>query len=241
MEMLMLLIKNTHVVDLHRAMMASGNAMTIGEINTADGNLLDSIYERDFNSINQNYESKFSIDVPNRCIMLGADSHPHQSHDSWLKGILVSFDVKYPLYWSPEFQRYHFNEIISSQSTMHKLTSAGKREDFDKLFNKYVDKEAIDIVEKHIKEYTEICEKNKIGECSNDEVYTAFMKVRSNLPSGYEMWMTVDSNYLELKTMYTQRKGHKLKEDWDEEFCSWCEMLPLFKILTDKASEDSTL
>ena len=29
-------------------------------------------------------------------------------HDNFLKGIVVQFDVMYPQYWSPQFQRYHF-------------------------------------------------------------------------------------------------------------------------------------
>jgi len=61
--------------------------------------------------------------------------------------------------------------------------------------------------------------------------YIAFMKVRANLPSGFEMWMTVRSNYLQLKTMYLQRKNHKLREDWGA-FCDWIKDLPKFVKLT---------
>jgi len=59
------------------------------------------------------------------------------------------------------------------------------------------------------------------------------MKLRSNLPSGYEMWMHVTTNYLQLKTIYKQRRNHKLKEDWGA-FCDWIESLPLFMTLTQK-------
>ena len=34
------------------------------------------------------------------------------------------------------------------------------------------------------------------------------------------------TNYRQLKTIYLQRKNHKLKE-WHE-FCAWCESLPYF-------------
>lgn len=39
--------------------------------------------------------------------------------------------------------------------------------------------------------------------------------------------MSVSTNYLQLKTMYRQRKHHKLKEDWNA-FCQMCEKLPMF-------------
>lgn len=35
-------------------------------------------------------------------------------HDSFLKGITVTFDISYPVFWSPQFQRYHFADIVSS-------------------------------------------------------------------------------------------------------------------------------
>jgi len=38
------------------------------------------------------------------------------------------------------------------------------------------------------------------------------------------------TNYQQLKTMFTQRKNHKLSE-WHE-FCDWCESLPEFTNLT---------
>ena len=70
---------------------------------------------------------------------------------------------------------------------------------------------------KTLKTKLNVCfEWEKIGidiliEDKQNEVYEKFMKVRSNLPSGYEMWMTVETNYLELKTILKQRTNHKLK------------------------------
>lgn len=66
---------------------------------------------------------------------------------------------------------------------------------------------------------------------SKDEKYKAFMALRSNLPSGFEMWMTVQTNYLQLKTIFIQRHNHKLKEDWVDSFCTWAKTLPLFNDL----------
>jgi hypothetical protein len=46
---------------------------------------------------------------------------------------------------------------------------------------------------------------------------------------GYEMWMGISTNYLQLKTIYKQRRKHKL-EEW-KYFCDWIETLPQAKEL----------
>ena len=54
-------------------------------------------------------------------------------------------------------------------------------------------------------------------------------KAVASIPSGFVLGATMITNYRQLKTMYFQRKNHKLKE-WHE-FCDWCETLPMFKEL----------
>jgi hypothetical protein len=46
---------------------------------------------------------------------------------------------------------------------------------------------------------------------------------------GYELWMGISTNYLQLKTIYFQRRNHKLDE-W-KYFCKWIEKLPMFNNL----------
>ncbi len=112
------------------------------------------------------------------------------------------------------------------------------------MFNQYVDREIIKKVESLIVDHNEYELWHKDGKFIQPSTgieftkqewenlkYIAFMKVRSNLPSGFEMWMTVRSNYLQLKTMYLQRKNHKLREDW-KNFCDWILTLPMFVELT---------
>lgn len=228
----MLEIHNIEVAGLERALKASGNAMTIGEINTLC-----------------NKGEYIKPESLNRGKKLGS-AKQGSGHDHYLSGIDVYMDIKYPLYWSPEAQRYHWFEIITSQSTMHRLTLAGSKEDFNKMFNKYVDQRIIDIVMKYIYHYNFLNEYSLSEESCNyyhpdsviqyetkealeEEKYKYFMMARSNLPSGYEMWMTIKTNYLQLKTMYDQRKNHKLKEDWGA-FISMCNNLPLFLDLIKK-------
>ena len=90
----MLEIKNIQVFGLERSFKASGNPMKLGEINT---------------TINESISS--DID---RAYKLGS-SLSGSGHDNFMKGIIVQFDIKYPQYWTPEYQRYKFESIISSQ------------------------------------------------------------------------------------------------------------------------------
>jgi len=191
----MLEILNTDVYGLERAMKAISNSYTVGEIDTTA-----------------------PVTEKNETVArsLGTNLEAHQSHDAYLKGIIVQFDIKYPQYWTPEFQRYHFADIIMSQSTMHALAKMLKGE-YDP-FNKYTSAEAKKVV----------CDLAKVYQ--ENPTYENFVTLRSNLPAGFEMWETVTTNYLQLKTIWIQRHNHKLKEDWGV-FCKWIENLPKFKEL----------
>ena len=49
-------------------------------------------------------------------------------------------------------------------------------------------------------------------------------KVIYNIPSGFEYTARLTTNYRQLKTIYSQRKNHRLP-DW-RIFCDWIEELP---------------
>jgi hypothetical protein len=217
----MLEIKNTEVFGLERSLQASGNPMSIGEIDTSN---------RNYTLIGSEWAAHLNPDFK-RGKKLGS-ALIGSGHDNFLSGIDVYYDVKYSLYWTPEFQRYHFNQIISSQSKMHKLTSMGMKEDFKSMFNKYVCKEAIELIRAAILLFNSLelgWNKNVYDteQAWKDAKYETFMIIISNLPAGFEQWMTIKTNYLQLKIMYFQRKGHRLSEDWGA-FCNWCLTLPLF-------------
>lgn len=139
---------------------------------------------------------------------------------NFLCGIRVAYDIKYPQYISCELQRYHFNDIVTSQSKMHKLISFN-----EKHFNKYVFPEVITTVKNCICEYNIAVEYS-----SKDDIYEAWMRLLSNCPLGLELTMRCTTNYLQLRTIYHQRKNHKLKEDWGA-FCGWIKSLPYAKEL----------
>ena len=136
---------------------------------------------------------------------------------NFLCGIRVAFNIKYPQYISPELQRYNFLSIVTSQSKMHKLQAFTS-----KSYNKYVDKSAIRKVEEYINDYNEAR--------TPEDKYYYWMKALSNCPLGLELTMRCATNYLQLRTIYNQRKNHKLKEDWGA-FCEWIKSLPYSKEL----------
>ena len=137
-------------------------------------------------------------------------------HDNFLKGIIAQFDIKYSHYFTPQLQRYSFIGIISSQSKMYTLV---KLKLDSTNTNMYVDRDIINIVNKYIDEY------------NNNKTYENFMFVLSNVPLGFEMWMGITTNYLQLKTIYNQRHNHKLKEDWGN-FSNMIEGLPSSYLIT---------
>lgn len=146
-----------------------------------------------------------------------AKSGGGSGHSNFRVGIRVAFDIIYPNYISPEMQRYHFFDIVTSSSKMHKLTSM----DMDACFNEYVTQESKDQMKRLLDEYN--------NASTNDEKYTCFMRLLSNCPQGIELFMRCTTNYEQLATIYRQRKNHKLKE-WHT-FCHFIEKLPYAKEL----------
>ena len=149
-------------------------------------------------------------------------------HDNALKGIIVQFDICFPQYLTPQLQRYHWFEIVSSQSKMHMLTANATKDTFNNDFNKYVDPSLITIIKTYAENYR--------NATTGEDSYYWFMKTLSNLPMGYEMWMGITTNYLQLKTMYYQRRGHKLSEDYTA-LINMMKELPLFMKLIGESNE----
>lgn len=138
-------------------------------------------------------------------------------HDCFLKGIVAQFDLTIPQYMWMQAERYHFFDIVSSQSKMHKILSM----DIEKQCNDYVEEKIISILKELIEEYNN--EKNNIFK----EII--FKKILSNCPMGLMLTAGITTNYLQLKTIYYQRKNHRLDE-W-KDFCYVIESLPMFKEL----------
>ena len=157
-------------------------------------------------------KEEFERSLP-RAIKL-AKTPSNFGEDNFLCGIRVAFDIKYPNYFTPELQRYHFLDIVSSSSKMHRLVQM----DMDSCFNEYMTAQSKEQMKRLIHNYNE------------EKSYENFMRVISNCPLGVELFMRCTTNYRALKTISKQRKHPKLKEDWDA-FCKFIEELPYAKEL----------
>lgn len=154
-----------------------------------------------------------------RAEKLGTTVSGH-GHDNFLKGILVQFDITAPLFWWKEAQRYHWLDFISSQSTMHCLLKFNIAEQCVKDTNKNV----IAVVNSIKDEYDMIPEENVA------EKKAKWRELVASTPSGFCLGASMTTNYQQLKTIFNQRKNHKLNE-WHA-FCDWCLTLPLFEEIT---------
>ena len=141
------------------------------------------------------------------------NSKKGEGHDQWLTGIIVQFDLTFTIKAWTEAERYSFLDFISSQSTMHRIAKF----DAEKQVISYVTKNTVDEVNRL---------KDIYNENPTDENYLTLLY---NVPVGFKLTAGMTTNYRQLKTIYSQRKNHRLPE-W-KEFCAWVETLPMFKEL----------
>lgn len=144
-------------------------------------------------------------------------------HDQFLTGITVQFDLTFTVKAWTEAERYHFFDFVSSQSTMHRITKF----DLDKTYIKYVDQRIINIMKEKVAEYN-LLATTPTHEREKD-LAEAYLEILYSNPCGFQLVAGITTNYRQLKTMYHQRKNHRLPE-W-KEFCEWIETLPMFKEL----------
>lgn len=150
-------------------------------------------------------------------------SNAGEGHDQFLTGIIVQFDLTFTNKVWVEAERYNFLNFISSQSTMHRITKFN----LDESYIEYVDEVMINRMKELVGEYNK--EKN---EKKKKELY---LKILYSNPSGFKITAGMTTNYRQLKTIYHQRKNHKLPE-W-REFCQWIETLPYSNFITGEISE----
>lgn len=137
-------------------------------------------------------------------------------HDQFLTGIIVQFDLTFSIKAWTEAERYHFFDFVSSQSTMHRVAQF----DIDKQCNEYVHCGTISIV------------KGLVDCYNNDPTPENYLRLLYNIPVGFMLTARMTTNYRQLKTIYQQRKNHRLPE-W-RAFCDWVETLPESGLITGK-------
>lgn len=199
-------IENVEIYGINKSIISSGNAMRT--------------------VIDDNSKQPSDKDLQ-RAIKL-ANTETGAGHDNFLNGIIVQFDLYAPLYMWKQIQRYHFVDFISSQSTMHRLAkfkvSECCVEDTDEvILERY--QFLLDTYNNFDIRYASM---NDVV-LKNELKIKKWRKLVASLPCGFVLGATMTTNYRQLKTIYHQRKNHKLDE-WHQ-FCTWCESLPHFKQL----------
>ena len=142
-----------------------------------------------------------------------AKSRKGEGHDNWLNGVLVQFDLEFTVKAWTEAERYHFLDFVSSQSTMHRIASF----DLDQKYDEHTDPRSIAIVKELVEKYKQTKDPEDYLRC-----------LMSN-PCGMRLTAGMTTNYRQLKTIYAQRKNHRLPE-W-REFCAWIETLPMSELI----------
>ena len=140
-------------------------------------------------------------------------------HDCFLKGINVFMIITAPEYWWKQFERYSFQDTVSSTSTMHKILEI----ELDDVLPDNIYPDTIRRLQEDIESY------NYWEKESPEHAKRIWERIIANLPMGFQYTRAITTNYLQLKTIYFQRKNHKLDE-W-KNFCSFIKTLPMFKEL----------
>ena len=155
-----------------------------------------------------------------------------EGHDNFLSGIVVNFDLTITNKMWVEAERYHFFQIVSSQSTMHRISKIGENRN---NFDSHVDTRTISILNEKIAEYNRLVslatpDDLNIRQERDELLKEAYLDILMNVPAGLKLTARISTNYRQLKTIYYQRKNHRLPE-W-RKFCNWMEtQLPHFKAL----------
>ena len=155
-------------------------------------------------------------------------------HDNFMCGIVVQFNLTAPRYLWHEVQRYHFMDIVSCTSTMHMLMKTLEKcmisGDHDVVLDrlcgrmsKSMPREVMDgfyAYAKSVMESRSLDDRDKL------------LKLKLALPEGWMQTGRITTNYRQLKTVYAQRRNHRLPE-W-REFCGWIETLPMSRLMVQK-------
>ena len=199
------IITNYNVYDLEQTLVASGYAMiedySVGKIWCEQDDIILAPNTGDL-MYNKHYKRALKL----------SKAPLNSGHVSFAKGIVVNMDITFTNKAWIEFQRYHFADIITGMSTMHRISKF----DLDEAFNEYTASVIIERLKELQETYLETKDKED------------YLKLLYSTPSGLLMTNRVTTNYLQLMNIWSQRHNHRLPE-W-RQFCDeLLEKLPLFK------------
>lgn len=121
-------ITNIKIYDLPETLVASGYAMIEGYSEEAvKGEVAQILLDHIDDNLTENRHYKRAMKLTKAPLNSG--------HVSWAKGVVVSMDITFTNKAWIELQRYHFIDIITSMSTMHRISKF----ELEEAFNEYTD------------------------------------------------------------------------------------------------------
>lgn len=186
---------------------------------------------------------KLNTDLTSGIISL-ASSERGAGHDNWLNGVVVQFDLTFTVKAWTEMERYHFMDFVSSQSTMHRIVKFN----LDNAYIDYVDDQIIEVMKQKVAEYNQ--EEEFIKKIPDELKGTQalkeliegqrlrYLRILYSNPCGMKLTARMTTNYRQLKTIYVQRRNHRLPE-W-QAFCDWIETLPHSELIIPKEASNGS-
>ena len=194
-------ITNFRVYDLEETLISSGYAM-IAEYDEQHCIEQANLLKEEITDENRHYTRALKL----------LKAPLNSGHCSFAKGIVVNMDITFTNKAWIEFQRYHFADIITGMSTMHRISKF----DLEAAFNDYTDS----VIIERLKELQQVYNETKSKE--------DYLKLLYSTPAGLKMTGRISTNYLQLMNIWSQRHNHRLPE-W-RQFCDELIVkLPLFK------------
>lgn len=166
---------------------------------------------------------KNDLDLAQRLIVGGTE------HRKFMRQIMVSVDITAPMYWWSEFDTYKVGTAANSTSKMHKLASTPITPDCFEIDDVYwdLDFESPENAKIELNDYADMVLKcleairQKYLETKDKRYWKELVRW---LPESWLQTRTVTMNYENLRSMYFQRRNHKLSE-WHS-FVDWLKTLP---------------
>ena len=145
------------------------------------------------------------------------------SHRKFMRMLPVYCNITAPLYFWKQLDKYKVGSTDNSGSTMHCIHKCDvAEEDFS---SENMDEGTYEIFNAVLQEINR-CRK-LYNETKNKKYWNSMIKL---MPDSYNQRKTWNGNYEILKSIYHDRKGHKLAE-W-QMFREWIESLPYSKLIT---------
>ena len=139
-------------------------------------------------------------------------------HRKFLRQISVCVDITAPLYWWKEFDTYKVGTVANSIDD-----SGDTPYDYSYPIRDFVEPTEANtsfVYEETLVGFLELLRQKYLE--TNDKRY--WKELVRWLPEGWLQTRTVTLNYENLRSIYNQRKNHKLTE-WHQ-FCDWVKTLP---------------